>query len=111
MTFHYFFVRKVMLVKYSCAFLALPGGFGTLDEVFEAATLIQTGKIGPFPIILIGEKFWGCMRAFFEKLRDEGAISESDLGFGRITDDPEEAAELVVTSLPPEIRTRLKPLG
>lgn len=109
-TFHYFFVRKVMLVKYSCAFLALPGGFGTLDEVFEAATLIQTGKIGPFPIILIGEKFWGCLRTFFEKLRDEGAISEPDLGFGRITDDPEEAAELVVASLPPEIRSRLKPL-
>lgn len=109
-TFHYFFVRKVMLVKYSCAFLALPGGFGTLDEVFEAATLIQTGKIGPFPIILIGAKFWDCMRAFFEKLRDEGAISDSDLGFGRITDDPEEAADLVVKSLPPELRSRLKPL-
>lgn len=109
-TFHYFFVRKVMLVKYSCAFLALPGGFGTLDEVFEAATLIQTGKIGPFPIILIGAKFWDSMRIFFEKLRDEGAISESDLGFGRITDDPEEAAELVVASLPPELRSQLKPL-
>jgi uncharacterized protein (TIGR00730 family) len=56
--FHYFFVRKVMLIKYSCAFIIMPGGLGTLDELFEAATLIQCRKIGPFPVVLMGTRFW-----------------------------------------------------
>jgi len=60
--FHYFFTRKVCLVKYSCAFIIMPGGLGTLDELFEAATLIQCGKIGPFPVILIGKRFWAGLR-------------------------------------------------
>ncbi len=78
--FHYFFVRKVMLVKYSVAFIALPGGFGTLDEVFEAATLIQTGKIRDFPIVLMGSAFW---RPLLDFMRDtlvrQGTIDEADV--------------------------------
>jgi uncharacterized protein (TIGR00730 family) len=62
--FNYFFVRKVMLVKYSCAYIVVPGGLGTLDELFEAATLIQCRKIGPFPLILVGGKFWKGLRDF-----------------------------------------------
>lgn len=107
--FHYFFVRKVCLVKYSCAFICLPGGFGTLDELFEAATLIQCGKIGPFPLILIGEEFWSGVRDFTAHLLGEGAIGMEDTGFARITDSPKEAVELVVASLPVELKERLKP--
>jgi len=107
--FHYFFVRKVCLVKYSCAFICLPGGFGTLDELFEAATLIQCKKIGPFPLILIGEEFWSGIREFTAHLLGEGAIGMEDTGFGRITDSPKEAVELVISSLPAELKERLKP--
>src|SRR6516164_3355953 len=74
--FRYFFVRKVMLVKYSCAFIVMPGGLGTLDELFEAATLIQCRKIGPFPIILIGSEFWSELREYAWKLVLAGALSE-----------------------------------
>jgi uncharacterized protein (TIGR00730 family) len=106
--FHYFFVRKVCLVKYSCAFVCMPGGFGTLDEMFEAATLIQCNKIGPFPLILIGDEFWSGIRDFSAHMRDAGAISPEDLGFGRITDSPQEAVELVLASLPADVKSRLK---
>jgi uncharacterized protein (TIGR00730 family) len=101
LNFHYFFARKVMLVKYSCAFICLPGGFGTLDEMFEAATLIQCRKIGPFPLIPLGERFWGKLRDFIGDLRDEGAISPEDLGFGAILDSPEEAVSVIVDRIPP----------
>lgn len=107
--FHYFFVRKVCLVKYSCAFICMPGGFGTLDELFEAATLIQCKKIGPFPLILIGEEFWSGVRNFAFHLLKEGAISDEDTGFGRITDSPKEAVDLVLASLPPELKAQLHP--
>lgn len=108
--FNYFFVRKVCLVKYSCAFICMPGGWGTLDELFEAATLIQCNKIGPFPLVLIGKEFWSGIRDFTAHLLKEGAISPEDPGFARITDSPKEAVALVLASLPPELRAQLKPI-
>ncbi len=108
--FNYFFVRKVCLVKYSCAFVCMPGGFGTLDELFEAATLIQCNKIGPFPLILIGEEFWSGIRDFTSHLFNEGAVSPEETGFARIADSPREAVQLVLASLPPDLKARLKPI-
>jgi uncharacterized protein (TIGR00730 family) len=105
--FHYFFARKVMLVKYSCAFVCLPGGFGTLDEMFEAATLIQCRKIGPFPLVLLGQRFWGNLREFIWDLREEGAISPEDPGFGAILDSPREAVSLIVERIPAAVRAQL----
>jgi len=107
--FHYFFTRKVMLVKYSCAFVCLPGGFGTLDELFEADTLIQCRKIGPFPLILLGRKFWGSLLRFVWDLREAGAISPEDIGFGSVLDSPEEAVSLIVNHIPADVRARLEP--
>ena len=108
--FKYFFTRKVCLVKYSCAFIAMPGGLGTLDELFEAATLIQCRKIGPFPLILMGSKFWQGMREWGQHMMEEGVFSRDEIGFGYVTDSPQEAVELIVHSLPPTVRKRLKPL-
>lgn len=110
LNFHYFFSRKVMLVKYSCAFVCLPGGFGTLDEMFEAATLIQCRKIGPFPLILLDTAFWENLRELVWDLRNSGAISPEDVGFARILDSPKEAVEIIRERVPPEIRKQLKPL-
>ena len=90
-SFNYFFARKVMLVKYSCAFICLPGGFGTLDEMFEAATLIQCQKIGPFPVLLIGKAFWNNLVELIYDMLHQGAISFEDTGFGFVTDSPAEA--------------------
>jgi len=105
--FKYFFARKVMLVKYSCAFIGLPGGFGTLDELFEAATLIQCRKIGPFPLILIGKAFWkNLLELMYDMLR-EGAISEEDTGFGYLTDSPAEAVQMILSSQPAHVIERL----
>ena len=93
-TFRYFFVRKVMLLKYSYAFIAMPGGFGTLDEVFELAVLVQTGKIKRFPIILIGRDFWEPLIEFLrERPLAEGTISGADLQLLQLTDDIEETIE------------------
>ena len=90
--FRYFFVRKVMLVKYSSAFVALPGGFGTLDEIFETATLIQTGKIEDFPLVLMGREFWTPMLdQLRERMIPEGTISPEDLDLLTVTDSVEEA--------------------
>src|SRR5260221_3234571 len=95
-SFRHFFVRKVMLVKYSYAFIAMPGGFGTLDEIFETATLIQTGKIGEFPLVLIGREFWGPLLAFMrERLIAEETIDAADLDRFIVTDSPEEAVAAV----------------
>jgi uncharacterized protein (TIGR00730 family) len=108
-SFQYFFVRKVMLVKYSCAFVCLPGGFGTLDEMFEAATLIQCHKIGPFPLILIGTAFWkNLIELMYDMLR-EGAISDEDTGFGFLTDSPSQAVQMIVSSQPCTVTERLSP--
>ena len=105
--FRYFFVRKVMLVKYSCAFIVMPGGLGTLDELFEAATLVQCKKIGPFPLVLLGAEFWGGLRIWSRFMMEHGVFQQEELGFGRITDSPKEAVELIVRSLPPAVRKRL----
>lgn len=92
--FDYFFVRKVMFVKYSQGFVVMPGGFGTMDELFEAITLIQTEKIGRFPIVLVGTKFWsGLLDWIKNTLLEEGNISEKDLKLFRIVDTAEEAVE------------------
>lgn len=109
--FRYFFIRKVMLVKYSCAYIVMPGGLGTLDELFEAATLIQCKKIGPFPLVLMGKKFWEGLRRFGRFMMAQGVFNPDELGFGRITDSPEEAVDLIVRSLPPVVLAQLKPLG
>lgn len=96
-TFRHFFVRKVMLVKYSYAFVALPGGFGTLDEVFETATLIQTGKIQQFPLVLMGREYWAPLLAFLrDRLASEGTIEPADAERFIVTDSPEEAVELII---------------
>jgi uncharacterized protein (TIGR00730 family) len=107
--FHYFFTRKVMLVKYSCAFIVMPGGLGTLDELFEAATLIQCRKIGPFPSVLMGASFWKGLQTWGRHLMKHGVFQPEELGFGRITDSPEEAVQLIVRSMPLELRKLLKP--
>jgi len=94
--FRHFFVRKVMLVKYSYAFVALPGGFGTLDEFFEAMTLIQTGKIRDFPVILMGDSYWRPLLEFMhETLVARGAVDQADFDRVVITDDPAEAATII----------------
>ena len=94
--FDYFFVRKVMLVKYSRAFIVLPGGFGTLDEVFETLTLIQTNKIDPFPIVAMGSDYWGHLRDFFKNsLIAQETISNKDIELFYQTDSPKEAVEKI----------------
>ena len=92
MDFDYFFVRKVMFVKYSQGFIVLPGGFGTLDELSEALTLIQTHKIGRFPIVLVGSEFWsGLLDWYSNTLLKNGLIAEGDLSLFRIVDSADEA--------------------
>jgi uncharacterized protein (TIGR00730 family) len=99
LTFKYFFVRKTMFVKYSTAFVIFPGGFGTLDELFEALTLIQTRKIRNFPVVLFGSAYWGGMMKWVgELMLTEGKITETDLRLLHLTDSPEEAVEIVVNS-------------
>ncbi|WP_183147871.1 LOG family protein [Chryseobacterium nematophagum] len=94
MNFDYFFVRKVMFVKYSQGFIVMPGGFGTLDELTEAMTLIQTNKIGKFPIVLVGSEFWGGLLNWFkETLLKEKMIAEKDLALYRVVDTADEAVE------------------
>jgi uncharacterized protein (TIGR00730 family) len=94
--FDHFFVRKVMLVKYSSAFILMPGGFGTLDEAFEVITLIQTGKLDRFPIIIMGGEFWEHLRAFVRStMIDGGTIDESDLALAQPARTPAEAVRLV----------------
>jgi uncharacterized protein (TIGR00730 family) len=96
-TFRYFFIRKLMLVKYSYAFVALPGGFGTLDEIFEVATLIQTGKVLDFPLVLMGTDYWQPLLGFLrEKLIPEHTIDAADYDRIMLTDSPEQAADEIV---------------
>jgi uncharacterized protein (TIGR00730 family) len=95
-TFNHFFVRKVMLVKYACAFVIMPGGLGTMDELTEVLTLIQTNKIKPFPVILFNSGFW---RGFLDWLQNTvlvpGYITEDDLHLLRISDEPEDVQDIV----------------
>ena len=89
--FRYFFARKTMFLKYSQGFISLPGGFGTLDELFEALTLIQTGKVTNFPVVLFGSDYWdGLISWVRDRMAGDGHISHSDLGLVTVTDDIEE---------------------
>ena len=90
-TCHYFFVRKVLLFKYSFAFVGLPGGFGTLDELCEALTLIQTGKIQNYPVVLIGTEYWAPFMAMLHEMVERNAVSAADLDLLKLTDDLDEA--------------------
>ncbi|MEU8245401.1 TIGR00730 family Rossman fold protein [Nonomuraea sp. NPDC048916] len=97
--FRYFFVRKTMFVKYSCGFIALPGGFGTLDELFEALTLVQTRKVTSFPVVLLGTEFWGGLLDWVKgHLLGTGKIAVHDLDLITVTDDVEEAVRVIVDS-------------
>ncbi len=94
--FRYFFARKTMFVKYSQGFIVLPGGYGTLDELFEAVTLVQTGKVTNFPIVLMGTDFWSPLLQWLrDVLVSEGTIAEGDLDLLHLTDDPAEAVRIV----------------
>lgn len=107
--FRYFFVRKTMFIKYSAAFIIFPGGFGTLDEMFEAVTLIQTGKISQFPVILFGRHYWaGLLRWLQARVLGEGKISAGDLELMVLTDDPAEAVEVVSAAYAAQVATELK---
>nr|WP_301175018.1 TIGR00730 family Rossman fold protein [Actinomadura geliboluensis] len=95
--FRYFFVRKTMFVKYTQAFVVLPGGFGTLDELFEAITLVQTRKITRFPIVLVGTQFWGGLLDWVKQsMLPSGKISPQDIDLIHLTDDPEEVVQIIV---------------
>lgn len=97
--FRYFFVRKTMLVKYSSAFVIFPGGFGTLDELFESLTLIQTGKVRHMPVVLFGTPYWtGLLRWLRGTLLDGGKISSEDLKIFQLVDDPDDVVRIVVES-------------
>ena len=95
--FRYFFVRKVMFVKYAIAYVILPGGFGTMDELFEALTLIQTKRIRPFPVILLGKDYWGDLISWIRKtmLEKHGKISPEDIELFKVLDSPEEAVAYI----------------
>ncbi len=105
--FHYFFSRKVCFVKYSLAFVFMPGGFGTLDEFFEVLTLVQTRRIPSYPLILFGKSYWGGLLKWVKgTLEKSSLISQGDLDLVTLTDDPEEAINIVLDYLrrvgPPE---------
>ncbi|MEW1986517.1 TIGR00730 family Rossman fold protein [Pseudarthrobacter oxydans] len=96
MTFRYFFARKLMFIRYASAFVVLPGGFGTLDELFEALALVQTGKIHEFPVLLVGTGHWSGLIAWIqEQLQAQGFITQEDIGLLRVTDDIGEAIDLI----------------
>ena len=98
--FKYFFVRKVMFVKYASAYIAMPGGFGTLDELFEAITLIQTRRIKPLPVILVGSAYWsGLVDWIRQRLQRAGMIGPADLDIVQVLDDPEEIVAAVRKAL------------
>jgi hypothetical protein len=96
LNFKYFFVRKVMFIKYAMAFICMPGGYGTLDEVFEAMTLIQTRRIKPFPIVLVGTEFWAELLGWIkDKLIQAGNIDGDDLHIFQVMDDPDEIVSFI----------------
>jgi uncharacterized protein (TIGR00730 family) len=97
--FRYFFVRKTMFIKYSQAFVVLPGGYGTLDELFEAVTLVQTGKITKFPIVLVGSSYWSGLTSWLRGVvLAEGKVAPGDPDLLRVTDDPAEVVDIIVTA-------------
>jgi uncharacterized protein (TIGR00730 family) len=100
--FNYFFVRKVMLVKYAQAYVAMQGGFGTLDEVFEAMTLIQTKRIKPFPVVLVGSDYWNSLWDWVQNtMLERGLISPEDLDLVKILDDPDEVVRTIGEAVVP----------
>jgi uncharacterized protein (TIGR00730 family) len=104
--FRYFFVRKTMFIKYSVGFVIFPGGFGTLDELFEAITLIQTGKISQFPVILFGTHYWaGLLRWMQSRVLGEKKIAEGDLDLMQVTDDPKEVVRIVTAAYKAQMKT------
>ena len=106
MAFRYFAVRKTMFIKYSSAFIIFPGGFGTFDELFEALTLIQTGKISQFPVVLFGTHYWaGLVRWIRSRVLAEKKISPGDMDLMIITDDPKEAAHAVTEAYALQLKT------
>jgi uncharacterized protein (TIGR00730 family) len=105
--FRYFFIRKVMLVKYSCAFIILPGGMGTLDEMYEAATLIQCKKIGPFPLILMDKKFWKNVKDLTQHQVEQGAVGKDEIGFALRLNSPKKAVKTILKSVPEEVIQKL----
>jgi uncharacterized protein (TIGR00730 family) len=110
--FRYFFVRKNMFVKYARGFVIFPGGFGTLDELFESLTLAQTGKIEHFPIVLFGTEYWsGLLDWMKATVLASGAINPEDLKLMTLTDDPEEAAEMATRPIPVEIEEEREQTG
>jgi uncharacterized protein (TIGR00730 family) len=107
--FRYFAVRKTMFIKYSVAFVIFPGGYGTLDELFEALVLIQTGKIYQFPVVLFGRHYWaGLIRWLQSRVLLERKIAPGDLDLMLLTDDPAEAAQAVITAYESQTRTALR---
>lgn len=111
LNYNYFFIRKVMFVKYAQAFVVMPGGFGTLDELFEVLTLIQTKKITSVPVILVGSEFWSGMKEWIVNvmLHEENNISPEDLNLIPITDDPEEVVKIINDFYSDESKHSLKP--
>ena len=106
-TFRYFFVRKLMLVKYSYAFVALPGGLGTLDELFEVATLVQTGKIHDFPVVLMGVEYWAPLVAFLrDTMVKTGTIDPPEVDRLILSDDPAEVVARIVEAVVPRFNLR-----
>ena len=96
LSFKYFFVRKVMFLKYAMAFIGMPGGFGTLDELFEALTLIQTRRIKSFPVVLVGKDYWGGMVEWIEEsLLKAGSVSKEDMLIFTVLDDPDEIVNVI----------------
>ena len=97
--FHYFFTRKIMFVRYASGFVVLPGGFGTMDELWEALTLIQTGKIVEFPVVLVGTDYWrGMIEWVGDRMLGESNINADDLDLITVTDDPEEVRDLLMSA-------------
>lgn len=108
--FRYFFVRKTMFVKYAQGFVIFPGGFGTMDEFFESLTLIQTGKIRDFPVVLFGTEYWdGLLSWVRDAMEVGGRISPGDLDLVKLTDDPDEVVEHLLRRSPPRARRTEKP--
>ncbi len=98
LTFRHFFARKVMFVKYAAGYVIMPGGFGTLDEFFESLTLIQTGKIRRFPVVMVGRKYWGGLIQWMQTtLVEEKTISPEDMDLFYLTDEPTDAAQYIIT--------------
>jgi uncharacterized protein (TIGR00730 family) len=107
--FHYFFTRKIMFVRYASGFVAFPGGFGTLDETFEALTLIQTGKVRHFPVVLVGTAYWaGLIDWIKDRLAGDGKISTADLDLICVTDDPLEVRERLMSAAHRQARASVR---